>query len=83
MNVDRPKLRQCYMSLIHVLEGDFVRAGTGFKGPQYYSKVITIEWVDDNKIRVLTERGEYFGHPYQSHPGVLLREFSPRDKSGK
>jgi hypothetical protein len=71
-----------YIRLDEVLEGDYIRAGNGFKGPMYMSKVIAIEYTSDTTIRVLTERGEYFGNP-QSTPAVICREFNPRDKFSK
>jgi hypothetical protein len=71
-----------YLRLDEVLEGDYVRAGDRFQGPMYSSKVVDIEYISETVIRVLTERGEYFGSP-DSTPCVRLREFNPRDKSGK
>jgi hypothetical protein len=58
------------MYLINVKEGDFIRVGYKFKGPQKFHKVTFIEWASETSIRVHTEGGLYDGNPY-SEPGVL------------
>jgi hypothetical protein len=57
------------MYLINVREGDRIRVGLRFKGPQKWFKVTQIEWASETSIRVHTEGGIYEGSPY-SEPGV-------------
>lgn len=47
------------MRLVEVVEGDLVRAGYGFPGPQKFGRVTRIEWVSDEMIEVATEHGVF------------------------
>ena len=58
------------MYLIDVREGDYIKAGMGFKGPNKFFEVTLIEWASETSILVHTEGGFFEGNPY-SHPGVV------------
>ena len=69
------------LKLWDVLEGDYIKY-INKDGPHYLSKVVSIEYISNTMIRVLTERGEFIGYEYQD-VHVMCKDAGPRDKSGK
>ena len=60
------------MYLINVREGDYIKAGMGFKGPNKFFKVTLIEWVWREQHHG-SHRGRLLRGSPLLNPGVLRR----------